>query len=115
MPLAILDHRFRFPSPGLADAEGLVAIGGDLSVPRLLLAYRSGIFPWTVDPITWWSPEPRAISSWTAFTCRAAWRGSFARACFASPWTALPAGDARLRGPAPRPRSTWISPEFIEA
>ena len=38
-----------------------MAVGGDLSVPRLLLAYRSGIFPWTVDPITWWSPEPRAI------------------------------------------------------
>src|ERR1039457_5571805 len=61
MPIAILDRRLHFPSPRLADAEGLVAVGGDLSVPRLLLAYRSGIFPWTVDPITWWSPEPRAI------------------------------------------------------
>ena len=61
MPVAILDRRLRFPSPELADHEGLVAIGGDLSVPRLLLAYRSGIFPWTVDPITWWSPQPRAI------------------------------------------------------
>src|SRR5512140_2178568 len=61
MPITILDQRLRFPSPHLADAEGLVAVGGDLSVPRLLLAYRSGIFPWTVDPITWWSPEPRAI------------------------------------------------------
>src|SRR5664280_538303 len=61
MSIAVLDHRLHFPSPARADAEGLVAIGGDLSVPRLLLAYRSGIFPWTVDPITWWSPEPRAV------------------------------------------------------
>ena len=61
MSFAILDLRLRFPSPRLADEEGLVAVGGDLSVPRLLLAYRSGIFPWTVDPITWWSPDPRAI------------------------------------------------------
>src|ERR1035438_7871132 len=61
LPVPMLDRRLRFPSPHSADAEGLVAVGGDLSVPRLLLAYRSGLFPWTVDPITWWSPEPRAI------------------------------------------------------
>src|SRR2546430_15707107 len=61
MRLHFLDHRLSFPDPRQANAEGLVAIGGDLSVPRLLLAYRSGIFPWTADPITWWSPDPRAI------------------------------------------------------
>ena len=61
MPVAILDHRLRFPDPRRASAEGLVAIGGDFSVERLLLAYRSGVFPWTADPITWWSPDPRAI------------------------------------------------------
>ena len=60
MPV-LLDQRLLFPSPLLANSEGLVAIGGDLSVPRLLLAYRSGIFPWTVKPVTWWSPDPRAI------------------------------------------------------
>src|SRR5438034_906799 len=56
-----LSWRLRFPNPRLANDEGLVAIGGDLSVSRLLLAYRSGIFPWTADPVTWWSPDPRAI------------------------------------------------------
>ena len=61
MPVHILDHRLRFPDPQTADAEGLVAIGGDMSRERLLLAYRSGIFPWTADPETWWSPDPRAI------------------------------------------------------
>src|ERR1700759_1133747 len=50
-----------FPDPRLASAEGLVAMGGDLSVERLLMAYRSGIFPWTTHPFTWWSPDPRAI------------------------------------------------------
>ena len=62
---AILDARLWFPDPGAAlrsgPAKGLVAIHGDLSVPRLLLAYGSGIFPWTDDPLTWWSPDPRAI------------------------------------------------------
>ena len=61
MPITILDNRLRFPEPQSANGEGLLAIGGDLSVPRLLLAYRSGIFPWTAAPITWWSPDPRAI------------------------------------------------------
>ena len=50
-----------FPNPELADADGLVAVGGDLSVERLLAAYRQGIFPWTANPITWWSPDPRGI------------------------------------------------------
>ena len=55
----------RFPDPArsLADPDGLVAAGGDLSVPRLLAAYRRGIFPWYQDgqPILWWSPDPRAV------------------------------------------------------
>lgn len=58
-------NRLWFPDPRSAaqsgTLNGLVAVGGDLSVERLRLAYRSGIFPWTVDPITWWSPDPRAI------------------------------------------------------
>src|SRR5437867_13239414 len=61
MRIAVLDRELLFPEARQATKEGLVAIGGDLSVERLLLAYRSGIFPWTIDPITWWSPEPRAI------------------------------------------------------
>src|SRR5437867_12988719 len=61
MSSPVLDERLRFPNPRLANDEGLVAIGGHLSVSRLLLAYRSGIFPWTADPVTWWSPDPRAI------------------------------------------------------
>jgi len=52
-----------FPNPEEADPEGLLAIGGDLSSERLLLAYNSGIFPWYEDgqPILWWSPDPRMV------------------------------------------------------
>ena len=55
-----------FPNPELAldDNDGLLAIGGDLSIPRLLAAYRKGIFPWydsEWQPILWWSPNPRAV------------------------------------------------------
>lgn len=53
----------RFPSAELASREGLLAVGGDLSVERLLEAYRNGIFPWYNEgqPILWWSPDPRAV------------------------------------------------------
>jgi leucyl/phenylalanyl-tRNA--protein transferase len=52
-----------FRNPELADDDGLVAVGGDLSPSRLLEAYRRGIFPWFGEdgPILWWSPNPRAI------------------------------------------------------
>lgn len=52
-----------FPDPDLADADGLLAVGGDLSLPRLLAAYARGIFPWygPQSPILWWSPHPRLV------------------------------------------------------
>lgn len=58
-----LTEELLFPSPVYADAGGLLAVGGDLSVQRLLLAYRMGIFPWfsKETPILWWSPDPRLI------------------------------------------------------
>jgi leucyl/phenylalanyl-tRNA---protein transferase len=116
MPIAILDRPLRFPSPRLADAEGLVAVGGDLSVPRLLLAYRSGIFPWTVDPITWWSPEPRAIFELDCFhvsrsLARVVRKGVFRTTIDHAFQRVMEACAAPARGR----RSTWISPEFIEA
>ncbi|MEO7175143.1 MAG: leucyl/phenylalanyl-tRNA--protein transferase [Saprospiraceae bacterium] len=52
-----------FPHPSLADSDGILAIGGDLSEERLLLAYQFGIFPWynPEDPIIWWAPDPRCV------------------------------------------------------
>jgi len=60
----LLDDRIEFPPVHLADEHGLLAIGGDLSVPRLLLAYGSGIFPWPwyeQMPMFWWAPDPRYV------------------------------------------------------
>lgn len=52
-----------FPDVNKASPEGLLAVGGDLSTERLLLAYRTGIFPWFEidEPILWWSPNPRFV------------------------------------------------------
>ncbi|WP_452224904.1 leucyl/phenylalanyl-tRNA--protein transferase [Lacinutrix chionoecetis] len=59
----ILNQELKFPNVTQADEEGLLAIGGDLSVERLLLAYKSGIFPWFNEDevILWWSPDPRFV------------------------------------------------------
>jgi leucyl/phenylalanyl-tRNA---protein transferase len=60
--LFILDHNIAFPPPHLAEPDGLLAMGGDLSTERLLLAYRNGIFPWYEgEDILWWSPDPRCV------------------------------------------------------
>ncbi len=58
-----LTEKLWFPNPKETTADGLLAIGGDLSLERLLLAYNSGIFPWFEDdqPILWWSPDPRMV------------------------------------------------------
>jgi leucyl/phenylalanyl-tRNA---protein transferase len=59
----LLNESHDFPHADLASAEGLIAIGGDLSPERVLKAYSQGIFPWYAigDPIMWWSPDPRMV------------------------------------------------------
>lgn len=62
MPLFVLDKELGFPPSRLADPDGLLAMGGDLSPQRLLLAYQNGIFPWYEgEHILWWSPDPRFV------------------------------------------------------
>ena len=58
-----LTDKIAFPDVSEATEDGLLAIGGDLSVERMLLAYKSGIFPWyeAEAPILWWSPNPRFV------------------------------------------------------
>ena len=101
--------------PERADETGLVAVGGDLEPMTLVLAYRSGVFPWfgPDDPILWWSPDPRAIieldglhvSRRLARTIRS---GKFRV-------TANSAFAAVLRGCADRPGGTWLTREMILA
>ena len=63
MPVFQLTESIIFPPPELARSDGLLAIGGDLSEARLLLAYEQGIFPWYSqgEPILWWAPAPRLV------------------------------------------------------
>jgi leucyl/phenylalanyl-tRNA--protein transferase len=64
MPIYLLpDDEILFPPPNLATAEGILAVGGDLSTERLIKAYKNGIFPWfnPGEPILWWSPDPRFV------------------------------------------------------
>ncbi len=63
MPIYRLPAAPVFPDPREAEGDGLLAVGGDLGVERLLAAYSSGIFPWygEGDPILWWSPPERAL------------------------------------------------------
>jgi len=111
----------RFPDPRSSRGDGLVAVGGDLSVERLMEAYRSGLFPWSADPITWWSPDPRGVievgsvhvsRSLARTLRRAPFEVTFDRdfpavihACATVPRVGTAGGVA----------STWISPRLIEA
>jgi leucyl/phenylalanyl-tRNA--protein transferase len=63
MPVYALSEELAFPHPSLAEPNGLLAVGGDLSPERLILAYRNGIFPWysADNPILWWCPSPRPV------------------------------------------------------
>jgi leucyl/phenylalanyl-tRNA--protein transferase len=116
----VLTTRLWFPDPRSAkkggEFDGLVAIGGDLSVPRLLLAYRNGIFPWTDNPITWWSPDPRAIFELDRFHVSESMarlvRKNVFQITLDRAFREVVEGCA---GPAPGRESTWISPAFIEA
>ena len=115
MPI-LLNKNTAFPDPALADAEGLVAIGGDLGSDRLLAAYRKGIFPWTVNPITWWSPDPRAIFELDGFhvsqsLARVIRKGGF-EVTIDQSFRAVMEGCA---APAPGRSGAWITEEFIEA
>src|SRR5690348_13826563 len=114
MAVAILGQRNAFPDPRLADAEGLVAVGGDLSVARLLAAYRAGIFPWTADPVTWWSPDPRGVFELGQFhvsrSLARVLRQRRFRVTLNEAFGAVMEGCAK---PAPGRWTTWITPEFL--
>jgi len=119
MPVFELSRRLVFPPPHLAEPDGLLAVGGDLSVERLLLAYRSGIFPWYEKgaPLLWWSPDPRCV----LFPERLHISHSLRQTLNASRFRATVDGGfrsvirhcatARRRGQ----RGTWITAEMLEA
>ena len=105
-----------FLDPGLADADGLVGVGGDLG-PRLLLeAYRRGIFPWydAQTPILWWSPDPRAVFELDGLHVSR----RLARTVRSGKFDVTVDRDFAgvIRGCADRPApGVWITPEMIAA
>jgi leucyl/phenylalanyl-tRNA--protein transferase len=104
-----------FPDPRRADAEGLVAIGGDLGIDRLLLAYRSGIFPWYDEglPPLWWSPDPRGILDPAHLHVSRSLRRQLNRGGFEVSLDRAFVGV--VRACAERPEGTWILPEMVDA
>ncbi len=118
MPVFRLTKKLLFPDPELAE-DGLLALGGDLSVPRLLLAYRSGIFPWygADDPILWWSPPERALLRPGHLHLSARTRRSLRQQPFEIRWdTAFTAVIGHCsQVPRPGQDGTWITPEMRSA
>lgn len=106
---------FPHPDQALTDPPGLLAVGGDLSVTRLLNAYGHGIFPWYEDgqPILWWSPDPRAVfradHMIVSRSLRRTWRRSGWRISFDEAfWQVMQACAASVPG---RER-TWITADM---
>ena len=99
--------------------EGLLAIGGDLSPERLLLAYRSGIFPWYSrgEPILWWSPDPRAVVFPDAFHCSRSLQREIKRGTFSVtmdlmfPEVIVSCAKAKRK----HEQGTWIVPAMQKA
>jgi leucyl/phenylalanyl-tRNA--protein transferase len=105
-----------FPDPARASEEGLVAIGGDLQPDRLLAAYRRGIFPWSANPITWWSPDPRGVIELDRFHVSKSLAKVLRRGVFTL--TIDQAFREIVRAcaaPGPKRRGSWITEEFIDA
>lgn len=105
-----------FPDPEFADPDGFLAIGGNLEPSTLLTAYASGIFPWSVRPITWWSPDPRAIFEINQLQVSRRMhryiKSSTLKITFDQAFVHVMKHCAK---PAPGRESSWISPEFIVA
>lgn len=116
--VAILTRRLEFPPATSANRDGLVAVGGDLSVERLLLAYRSGIFPWPISeemPLTWFSPDPRAILELEALHVPRSLAKLMRRGTFrVTIDQAFPAVIQACGDPTPERPGTWITPDLLE-
>jgi leucyl/phenylalanyl-tRNA---protein transferase len=96
--------------------ENLVQIGGELSLPNLLRAYQAGAFPWTVHPVTWWSPDPRAIMELDGFHVSKSLAKFLKKATFTiSLDKAFERVIDECAATATNRRSTWITPEFLAA
>jgi leucyl/phenylalanyl-tRNA--protein transferase len=119
MPIYRLGREVAFPDPALAEPDGLLAVGGDLSPERLLTAYAEGIFPWFDDrsPILWWSPDPRLVLEPRDLHVSRSLERTLRRGTFRV--TTDTAFERVIRRCAVRERpgqkGTWITPEMVDA
>lgn len=115
----VLSDDLYFPPVVRASREGLLAIGGDLSVPRLLLAYQSGIFPWPSEglPMLWFSPPQRAVISPTGLHVGRSLRKIVNRGVFEVRYDTAFSEVISACSAIPRRHEsgTWILPEMIDA
>jgi len=115
MPVS-LPEAIWFPDPEQADAEGLVAVGGDLQPDRLMAAYRRGIYPWSVNPITWWSPDPRGVMQLEQFHVAKSLAKVLRQGEFELTTNrAFREVMVQCAAPGLKRGDTWIAPEFIAA
>ncbi len=105
-----------FPDVSGADADGLVAVGGDLSPERLLHAYEQGIFPWFDDevPPLWWSPDPRAIVPVDSVHVSRRLARRLRQGVFRFTWNAAFRDVMSACGGA-RSEGTWIVDQMLQA
>jgi leucyl/phenylalanyl-tRNA--protein transferase len=119
MTVYLLSEKLVFPPPNWAREDGLLAVGGDLSVPRLLRAYAMGIFPWYShgEPICWWSPDPRLVLKPDRIHLPHSLKKTMRRGRFEvtldTAFRDVITACARIRRRAQQ--GTWIVPEMIEA
>ncbi len=114
------ENDLTFPHPELANEDGILAIGGDLSVERLLVAYNTGLFPWfnPEDPILWWSPDPRFVIFPSELKVAKSMRSYFNQGKFVVSFDQNFEGvmracqNQRRKGQG---GGTWISEEMVEA
>ena len=118
MPVFRLDDRLLFPPVECAE-DGLLAVGGDLRPERLVLAYRSGIFPWysAGEPILWHSPDPRMVLLAADLRVARSLRKTLARGVYriTMDMAFRRVVDACARAKRPGQRGTWITPEMKDA
>lgn len=92
-----------------------VAVGGSLSARQLLAAYRIGFFPWSVHPVTWWSPDPRAIFEWDRFHISRSLKRRLRQNPFRITFNQAFGQVIRHCARRPNGEDSWITQEFILA
>ena len=119
MPVYRLTRRIAFPPPDHATPDGLLAVGGDLSSERLLLAYQLGIFPWYEEgqPILWWSPDPRLVLDLEDLHITTRLRRTLRKGTFKVTFDTAFAEVIRACAEVPRKGQdgTWITQEMEQA